>query len=83
MQKPAVSAFREAHLRVGKPAPALPQATRWKALKRGRGCPLWRWGVRLTGGVESSGGRCLWWEVAEQEMLRLAPHVELEGSRSF
>lgn len=44
MQKQAVSAFREAHLRVGEPAPALPRATRWKALKRGRGCPPWRWG---------------------------------------
>lgn len=30
MQKQVVPAFREAHLRVGKLTPALPQATRWR-----------------------------------------------------
>lgn len=40
-------------------------------------------GGEADGGVESSAGRCLWWEVAEQGMLRLAPHVELAGGPSF
>lgn len=59
-----------------------------KALEEGECAPLGGGGRGQAGVVEVSGGRCMWWEVAELKVLRLARpemarHVELAGGLSF